>query len=53
MVYTYVRAGEAAAALRDLRLHLGCTFRPRRRLRSAREAVDSMTETAQVLAGVR
>jgi hypothetical protein len=24
-----VRAGEAAAALRDLRLHLGRTFRPR------------------------
>jgi hypothetical protein len=31
-----VRAGEAAATLRDLRLHLGRTFRLRHRVRSAR-----------------
>ena len=31
-----VRAGEAAAALKDLRLHLGHTFRLRHRVRSAR-----------------
>jgi hypothetical protein len=30
-----VRAGEAAAALRDLRLRLGRTFRPRHRVRAA------------------
>jgi hypothetical protein len=31
-----VCAGEAAAALRDLRLRLGRAFRPRHRVRSAR-----------------
>jgi hypothetical protein len=38
-----VRAGAAAAALRDLRLRLGRTFRPRRRVRSARRFADAMT----------
>jgi hypothetical protein len=33
-----VRAGEAAAALRDLRLRLGRAFRPRHRVRPARGA---------------
>jgi hypothetical protein len=33
-----VRAGEAAAALRDLRLRLGRTFRPGRRVRAAAPA---------------
>ena len=38
-----VRAGEAAAALRDLRLCLGRAFRPRRRVRPAREAPGAVT----------
>jgi hypothetical protein len=41
-----VRVGEAAAALRDLRLHLGRTFRPRHRVRSARGTADAMTASA-------
>jgi hypothetical protein len=45
-----VRAGEAAAALRDLPVHLGRTFRPRRRVRSAR---DAMTASVRVLPRVR
>ena len=48
-----VRAGEAAAALRDLRLHLGRTFRPRHRVRSARGAADAMTAAVRVLSGIR
>jgi len=48
-----VRAGEAAAALRDLRLHLGRTFSPRRRVRSARGAADAMTVSVRVLSSVR
>jgi hypothetical protein len=48
-----VRAGEAAAALRDLRLHLGRTFRPRHRLRSARGAADATTASVRVLSSVR
>ena len=47
------RAGEAAAALRDLRLQLGRTFRPRRRVRSARRPADAVTATVRVLSGVR
>jgi hypothetical protein len=38
-----VRAGEAAAALRDLRLSLGRAFRPRHRVRPARGTADAVT----------
>ena len=38
-----VRAGEAAAALRDLRLRLGRAFRLRHRVRPARGAVGAVT----------
>jgi hypothetical protein len=48
-----VRAGEAAAALRDLRLDLGRAFRPRRRARSARGAADEMIASVRELSGVR
>ena len=49
-----VRAGEAAAALRDLRLCLGRGFRLGRRGRPAREAADTVTASAaRVLSGVR
>jgi hypothetical protein len=48
-----VRAGEAAAALRDLRLHLGRAFRLRRRVRSAGGAADAMTASVRALSGVR
>jgi hypothetical protein len=47
------RAGEIAAALRDLRLQVGGTFRPGRRVRSARGAADAVTATVPVLSGVR
>ena len=43
-----VRAGEAAAALSDLRLRLGRTFRPRHRAWSARRAADAVTAPARV-----
>ena len=48
-----VRAGEAAAALRDLRLRLGRTFGSRRRVRSARVAADAMVAPVRVLSSVR
>jgi hypothetical protein len=48
-----VRAGEAAATLRDLRLRLGRAFRPRHRVRSARGTADAMTASARVLSSVR
>jgi hypothetical protein len=48
-----VRAGEAAAALRDLRLCLGRAFRLGRRGRPARAAADAMTASVQVLSSVR
>ena len=54
-----IRAGEAAAALRDLRLHLGRSIRLRnlthlaRRVRPAREAADAVTASARVLSSVR
>ena len=48
-----VRAGEAAAALRDLRLHLGRVFRPGHRVRPARGTADAMTASARVLSSVR
>jgi hypothetical protein len=38
-----VRAGEAAAALRDLRLRLGRAFRLRRRVQPARGAAGAVT----------
>jgi hypothetical protein len=41
-----VGAGEAAAALRDLRLRLGRAFRPRHRVRSARGTADAATASA-------
>jgi hypothetical protein len=48
-----VRAGEAAAALRDLRLRLGRIFRPRHRVRPARGAADAVTASVRVPSGVR
>jgi hypothetical protein len=48
-----VRAGQAAAALRDLRLRLGRALRPRRRAWSVREAADAMTVPAPVPSSVR
>jgi hypothetical protein len=48
-----VRAGEAAATLRDLRLRLGRAFRPRHRVRSARGAADAVTASVRVLPSVR
>jgi hypothetical protein len=48
-----VRAGEDAAALRDLRLQLGRAFRLRRRVRSARGAADAMTVSVRGLSSVR
>jgi hypothetical protein len=53
-----VCAGEAAAALRDLRLHLGRIFRPRHRVRPARGTADAVTgsgaaTSARVLSSVR
>jgi hypothetical protein len=39
-----VRAGEVAAAVRDLRLGLGRAFRLRRRPRPVRGAADAVTE---------
>jgi hypothetical protein len=48
-----VRAGEAAKALRDLRLRLGRTFRPRRRVRSACGAADAMTAPVRLPSSVR
>jgi hypothetical protein len=47
-----VGAGEAAAALRDLRLRLGRAFRPRHRAWSARGA-DEMIAPARVPSSVR
>ena len=38
-----IRAGEAAAALRDLRLRLGCAFRLSHRRQPVRRAVSAMT----------
>ena len=38
-----VRVGEAAAALRDLRLHLGRAVRLRRRVRPVRRAAGPVT----------
>jgi len=53
-----VRAGEAAAALRELRLRLGRTLRPRRRVRSGYGAADAAPGSgaaapARVLSSIR
>jgi hypothetical protein len=53
-----VRVGEAAAALRDLRLHLGRAVRLRRRVRPARGAAGAVTGSGaaaptRVLSSVR
>ena len=48
-----VRAGEAAAALRDLRLHLGRTFQRGRRGRAAPRAADAVTAPVRVMSSVR
>jgi hypothetical protein len=48
-----VRAGEAAAALRNLWLDLGRAFRPRPRVRAARGAADAVTASVRVLSSVR
>jgi hypothetical protein len=56
-----VRAGEAAAALRDLRFRLGRAFRPRHRARhrarsargAAGGAAGAMTASVRDLSGVR
>ena len=53
-----VRVGEAAAALRDLRLRLGRAFRLRRRVRPVRGAAGAVTGSraaapTRVLPGIR
>jgi hypothetical protein len=48
-----VRAGEAAAALRELRLRLGRTFRPGYRGRPARRTADAMIASARIPSSVR
>ena len=48
-----IRAGEAAAALRDLRLRLRRAFRPGHRVRPARGAADAITASVRVPSGVR
>jgi len=48
-----VRAGETAAALRDLRLRLGRAFRPRHRVRPARRLAGAMTASVRAQSSVR
>ena len=48
-----VHAGEAAAALRDLRLRLRRAFRPRHRVPAARRAAGAVTASVRVPSGVR
>ena len=48
-----VRAGEVAAALRNLRLTLGHAFRPGHRVRPARGTADAVTAPARVLSSTR
>jgi hypothetical protein len=48
-----VCAGEAAAALRDLRLRLGRAFRPRHRVGSARGTADAVNTSVRFLPSVR
>jgi hypothetical protein len=46
-------AGETAAAVRDLRVRLGRSFRLRHRGRAAREAADTMTAPVRFLSSAR
>jgi len=48
-----VRAGEAAAALRDMRRSLGRAFRLRRRVRPACPTAGTLTAPARVLSSAR
>ena len=48
-----VRGGEAAAALRELRLRLGRIFRPGHRVRPARGAADTTTAPVRFLSSAR
>ena len=48
-----VCAGEAAAALRDLRLRLGRAFRPRHGVRPARRTAGAMTASVRAQSSVR
>jgi hypothetical protein len=48
-----VRAGEAAAGLRDLRLCLGRVFRPGHRVRSGRGTPEAVAASARVLPSAR
>ena len=48
-----VRAGQAAAALRDLRACLGRGFRLRHRVRPARGAADTVTAPVRFLSSAR
>jgi hypothetical protein len=48
-----LRAGEAAAALRDLRLRLGRVLRPRHRVGPPRRTADAMAASVQVLPSAR
>jgi hypothetical protein len=48
-----VHAGETAAAVRDLRVRLGRSFRLRHRVRPARGAADTMTAPVRFLSSAR
>jgi hypothetical protein len=48
-----VSAGEAAAAVRDMRLHFGRIFRPRHRVRSAGGTADATRASVRAVASVR
>ena len=48
-----VRAGETAAAVRDLRACLRRSFRLRHRVRPAREAADTITAQVRFLSSAR
>lgn len=48
-----VRAGETAAAVRNLRVRLGRSFPLRHRVRPARRAADTMTAQVRFLSSAR
>ena len=48
-----VHAGETAAAMRDLRVYLGRTFRPRHHARPARRTPDMVTAAVRFLSSAR
>jgi hypothetical protein len=48
-----VRAGEVAAALREIRLSLGRAFRPRRRARAARGAAGAAGAPVRFMSSAR